>query len=186
MGSAAGAMAAPAAKKATPEAKIQSVSIQGHSPVNVFSVETARAIKVRATIRYAKGVSLPTEPPTGTATLAAFSKKVNGKDLALTLPTTPEATDLDPITTTLLFRSKTKKDLRFANTVTPFKLSANQVIALQGAVAKATADKTKVYLCLSDVTFPNITETSKQVYKRLDAKKPARDCVKVVSVDPAK
>lgn len=180
MGSAAGAMAAPTERKTVPDAKIHSVTIHGHSPVNVFSVDTARAIKVRATVRYAKGVSLPTTPPTGTATLAAFSKKVDGTPIVLTLPAT------SPITTDLMFRSKTKKDLRFANnTVAPFKLTTAQVTALQGAVATATADKTKVYLCLSDATFsPDIAATSKQVYKRLDAKRPVRDCVKVINVDP--
>ena len=48
MGSAAGAMAAPASDKPAPQAtvKLQSVSINGHSPINVSTRDAqARAIK---------------------------------------------------------------------------------------------------------------------------------------------
>ena len=177
MGSAAGAMAAPEDKPA-PKPQIQSVSIHGHSPVNVWSVDSAREIQLRATVRYAKG----TTPAKGSAPatqvwLGTFTKRVAGTPIATT-PSNPfikvDALDV---------RSQNKRDARYTKT---FKLTAPEVTSLQAAVTAATNTQTKVYLCISNVATEGVTERSNKVEQRLVGKKgkPVRDCVKVINVDP--
>lgn len=179
LGSAGGAIAHPTKKSTPAEPKLQSVSIKGHSPVNVFSITSDRTITVRATVRYAKAT--PEVMPTGTVTLAAYTKKVNGDPITL-------ATDaLEPITADLASSSKTKRDVRLKAEIA---LLETQVGALQAAVAA----NTKVYLCIAAASVtesaaedaPSIDGKSTKVKKRLGlkGKKPVRDCVKVISVDP--
>jgi hypothetical protein len=175
LGSAGGAMAAPKDKPA-PMPKIQSVSIHGHSPVNVFSVESAREIKLRATLRYASGKTPDKGTPAATQVwLDTFTKKVAGTPI--TTPDTPTI-----IVNPLDWSRQNKKDVRYAKT---YKLTAEQVASLQAAVAEASKTQTKVYLCISNVAAEGVTDASSKVMKRLgDKGKPVRDCVKVINVDP--
>ena len=174
LGSTAGVATAKPSKPA-PAPKIQSVSIHDHSPINVFSVDSAREIQVRATVRYTKG-QVPVAAPVSTVTLAAYAKKVQAPAVApLTAAFTAE---------NLPYYSNTKKDLRLRTV--GYKLDQAEVDALKVALVAAAPTKSKVYLCISDVFVTGVTEQSKKVDKRLgDAKgKAVRDCVKVINVDP--
>jgi hypothetical protein len=175
MGSAAGAMAAPKEKPA-PTPKIQSVSIHGHSPINVFNVDSAREIKLRATLRYTRGKTPVKElAPATQVWLDTFTKKVAGTPI--TTPDTPTI-----IVNPLDWSWQNKKDVRYTET---YKLTVEQVASLQVAVAEAAKTQAKVYLCISNVAAEGVTSKSTKVMKRLGEKgKPVRDCVKVINVDP--
>jgi hypothetical protein len=175
LGSASGAIAAPKNKPAS-EPRVQSVSIHGHSPVNVWSVDSAREIKLRATVRYAKGKT----PAKGSAPdtqvwLDTFTKKVAGAPI--TTPSNPfiRVQPLD-------WSRQNKKDVRYTKT---YKLTAPEVASLKAAVAEATKTRTKVYLCISNIAVADVSDMSNKVEKRLGKKgKAVRDCVKVIDVDP--
>jgi hypothetical protein len=174
LGSAGGAMAT-AKDKPAPAPKVQSVSIHGHSPVNVFSVDSAREITLRATLRYASGKTPEKgKAPATEVWLDTFSKKVAGTPILT--PDTP--TIKEP----LVWAWQNKKDVRYT---TAFKLTADEVTSLQAAVAEATKTQTKVYLCISDVAAADVTDMSTKVMKRLGEKgKAVRDCVRVINMDP--
>jgi hypothetical protein len=178
IGSASGAAIAKPAKKQAAVPRIQSVSIWGHSPVNVHTIDSAREIKVRATVRYAKDEAPQSAAtsPTASVTLAAYAKKVQ---LPAVVPIAgPMAAE------TLLFHSSSQKDLRLRTV--GYKLDPAEIAALQDAVRAAQDAKTKVYLCISDVDVAGVTAMSTKVTKRVAPTKgkAVRDCVKVIDVDP--
>lgn len=182
LGSAAGVATAKGKPDSAPApqstVKLQSVSIKGHSTIDV-GVKPAATVNVRTTIWDPKNVLQ--DKATVVLTLAAYTKKVNGQLV--------EA--IKPIEVPALTAGKmTKKTDRYVGSVT---LSDDTIGQLQSFLGKDQ----KTYLCISTATVdPAVGKYSVKVQKRLgvkgpqaDAKlvKPVRDCVKVVdsTIDPA-
>ncbi|HYO17241.1 MAG TPA: hypothetical protein VES02_01050 [Dermatophilaceae bacterium] len=181
LGSVAGATAAPG-RKSNDKPVLQVVNIAGHSPLNVFDVSSAdgttmsvRPLTLRATVRY-RAMTSPL--PTISVTLDAYSKKVRGTDL------TPGAS-----ITTLALQPKLT-----GSTVNTYYQATHLFSVVEAEAMKAAlATSTRAYLCIStaDVTgyaYPNGWDWSTQTRRRLNIGnvKPARECVKIINVDPTK
>jgi hypothetical protein len=179
MGSAAGAMAAAPSAKTDKNLYVHSVSIKGHSPLNVFDAETSvtptttlRDIAVRVSVRDKKSTY---DAPSAVVTveLDAYRKKVSSKS-AVGLLATPISVTLEDLP------ADSAKWDRFGGAVA---VTADQAAELKALIMP---DSPKVYLCISDVTVSGVNNTSTKVKKRINPAKGkvVRDCVKVINVSP--
>ena len=181
LGSVAGATAAPGGKS-NDKPVLQVVNIVGHSPLNVFDVSTldlttmsVRPLTLRATVRY-KAMTPPL--PTISVTLDVYSTKVWGNDL----------TRSGSITKVTLEPKLTGSTVNtYYQATHPF--TDAEAVAMKAALATSK----RAYLCIStaDVTgytYPNGWDWSTQTRERLNIGnvKPARECVKIINIDPAK
>ncbi len=181
LGSVAGATAAPGTKP-NDKPVLQVVNIAGHTPLNVFDVSIAdgttmsvRPLTLRATVRY-RAMTPPL--PTISVTLDAYSKKVRGTDL------TPGTS----ITTVTL-----QPKLTGSRVNTYYQATHTFTLDEANAMKAALATSKRAYLCIwtADVTgytYPNGWDWSIQTRERLNIGnvKPARECVKIINIDPAK
>jgi hypothetical protein len=161
--------------------KLQSVSIKGHSPIDLQTVDLATAaINLRATVRDPKGVVKTGEgAATVAVSLAIFTRKtgdpkkfkVEGTDTIL------------PAELTITDSSKGSKNKRYVGSATLNKVwNGKQLAIVDGLV---NPGGTKYYACISDadiVGFEGEARSTK-VKKRLST---VRDCVRIVDsgVDP--
>lgn len=168
LGTAGAASAAPKAKTPKPGAvTISKVDIKRHSPINVESLDTARDLKVKITLRDTD----PTATVTGaTVSFAQYDKKVNGQ---LVAPSTVSISDL-----VLTSPKVGKKSVTFTG-----------VVAKASLVAAGVADDSTALVCLSGVVL-TITDSdttavkkSQQTQRRLGegTKKPVRECIRLVN-----
>jgi hypothetical protein len=180
LGSVAGATAAPG-RKSNDKPVLEVVNIVGHSPLNVFDVITdltttsVRPLTLRATVRY-RAMTPPL--PTISVTLDAYSSKVWGKDL------TPSGS----ITKVTL-----EPKLTGSTVNTYYQATHPFTDAEAKAMKDVLATSKRAYLCIStaDVTgytYPNGWNWSTQTRERLNIGnvKPARECVKIINIDPTK
>lgn len=181
LGSIAGATAAPGTKP-NDKPVLQVVNIVGHSPENVFDVSTVdrttmsvRPLTLRATVRY-RAMTPPL--PTISLTLDAYSTKAWGRDL------TPGTS----ITTVTL-----QPKLTGSKVNTFYQATHSFTVAEAEAMKAALLTSERAYLCIStaDVTgytYPNGWDWSTQTRERLNIGnvKPARECVKIINIEPTK
>jgi hypothetical protein len=175
LGSAAGAMAAPATKGKPvkdPYVKIQTIDLHRHSPINVDSVSTARDLKFSVVIRDKDSTATVTKV---TVTLAQYDAKSSVSPTVVTAPAK---------TLTLTGDSTSVKNRKNSST---FK----GVFTKEQLVALGVTEGTTARMCISAVT-PDITDTdgtetvvtkSTQTVRRLGegTKKPVRECVRLVN-----
>ena len=179
LGSTGGAIADPVkAKGPKSVVQLQSVNIHGHSLVNFFDVSetesnSVRDIKFRATVRDKKDVV--GNASSVLVTVGLFDKKVDGSPVAV------DGLTFDELT--LALTKEKKRSKRYSATMS---LSPTQSAPIKGYLAQAM---TKTYLCIADadLDWTGDVTNSKQVRKRLGKgdRKPVRDCVKLVDVDPS-
>jgi hypothetical protein len=160
LGSAGAAIAAPKAPK-SPNGYMQVRMVNVHNgPVNVFSADTARKVKVQANV-WDTAAGAPTSL---TVTIAQYDAK--GK----ATQTNPIVLADIPLTTKAGEDKKSKK----------YRAEIDLVGALQGVTLPATP----VLMCLSDVVLTVPGGVEKKDPRRQVVKKLGRDCFTVTSTAP--
>ncbi len=188
LGSAGGAVA-----KGKPEAvpapqkndRLVSVSIKGHSPIDLKTATPATAIKLRAKLWDPKKDSAAT---TVAVTLGVYTKKVNGDLFNLGTTAAPVLAPLSEETPLLLKGSDTTHKVKDYSATPAVQGAAPALWTADelGLLATALDPGEKAYICISAVTVSPDVNKSMNVKKRLGLAKgkAVRDCVKVIDSTP--